>query len=338
MDSTPNDLNSTTTQYDKYEVARKGWSAMAVNTICLVGISGYIVYAYVVIKNRSSLTNPFYTLTLSMMVSDVISLLTELMFSVPVILLGGEQELSDPYRVVVGFFANGAWFWCSSHLTFMAANRVVAVCLYHRYLQMFNRKKVNILILSSVIYGFVLTGMMYICTCQYHFKTYAWNFDCQPNSCAGPAKIINQIVSNGAVLVVIVCMVVVVVAVRRSARKVKMDNRSLDRQQKREIQLVFQFVVIGVVLAMQGAFFWAFPWLMESKYLSTYVSLNVLNVSVVLMSSVHPFLYLFFGSEVREKLFTKKNAVEMSGSDGNRVTAVRKQKGFQNGDDAVELN
>lgn len=292
--------NSTDVVVDKSEILFRGWTAVIISITCLSGLLGYTIYSYVIVKYKTSFKNPFYTLSLSMMVSDLINIVTAMIYPVPAIILG-DDAVSDIYQGVVGFLSAGSWFWSTSHLVFMAFNRVFAVCFYYQYLEIFSSRNVSTLILLSVVYGFVMAGMMYCCTCRLLFKNYSWSYKCQTNSCAETALIINQIFSNGAVAVIVICMAVIFIAIRKVARKVKIDNKSLDKQQKREAQLVIQFVTIGVVLTLESIFFWTFPKLLNAKLISPYC-LNLLTVLHLLTSCIHPYLYIFCGSEVKEKL------------------------------------
>lgn len=330
-------INGTTHEYvQKFEIAYRGWSAMVINTISLLGLAGYSVYAYIIIKHRSHFKNPFYIFTLSMMIPDLITIISEMVYAVPAVLLG-ETELPEVYRIIVGFFADGAWFWSSSHMTLLAADRVVAVCFYSRYFDLFTPRKLRMLILSSIIYGFTVISIMYGCTCQYHFKHYAWLFECQENSCASVALMINQTVSNGSVVVVVISMAVVIVVVHRSARKIRSSKTSLDRQQKREIKLVVQFLIIGLVFTLDQIFFWTFPRLVAANLVSVYIAGNLINIFYLFCSCLHPFLYIGFSSEVKNKFFVNKKQNEpMKHAQHGGIIHVNKQIPEHNDDVLID--
>lgn len=284
------------------EVAKRGWPAVVINMICVSGLIGYSVYVYILIKHKQAFNNPFYHLSGSMLISDVINLFTEIIYSVPAMLFG-ESQMPDTYRRIVGYFSDGSWFWSSSHMAVIGANRVVAVCMYSHYQQLFNARNVYILMGVCWVYGFFMVTLMYACTCEYYFTSYSWVFACLPHSCQEAALKINQVCSNSLVISVVLSYVSIFIQVRRTSRRIKATGKASDKKQKRELQLVFQFVVIGVSLSIYELLFWIVPPLMASNSISDYAGLNVMNIFGVVNSSIHPFLYIFFGSEVKQKIF-----------------------------------
>lgn len=296
-------MNSTTVDP---EIAAKGWPAIIISLLCFSSLIGYMVYIYILIKYRQTLNNSFYRLAGSMVVSDVVNLLSYVVFSLPA-MLSGESSMPDPYRVVVGYLSDGSWFWSSSHMAVIGINRLSAVCFPNHYQHLFSVKKVYIMIGCCWVYGMIMVTMMYGCECQYHFETYTWNFVCLNSSCVTISLKINQVCSASLVSLVVASYVVIFVKIRLISRKMAAAGKDVDKQQKRELQLVFQFIVIGISLSIYELMFWVVPPLMEEGKISVYAGLNAMNIFGVINSAIHPFMYIFFGSEIKKRIFATKN-------------------------------
>lgn len=289
------------------EIAKKSLLVILIGLICVSGLVGYSVYFYIFIKHRKTLNNSFYCLSVSMLIPDTINLLSQIVYSIPAI-LWGENSLPDLYRIIVGYLTDGAWFWSSSHMVAIGINRVAAVCFITRYQRMFRSRNVYIVILCCWLYGFIMVTTMYACGCQYHFQTYSWVFVCEESYCKQSSMTANKILSSNLVLCVVLCYIIIFVQVRGKSKKVAgTTNKQIDKKQKQEFQLIFQFVVIGISLSLYALTFWIVPALVEKGSLSDCVGLNFMNIFSVVNSAVHPFMYIFFGSEVKEKIFRNIN-------------------------------
>lgn len=113
-------------------------SAIAVSSF--IGFSVYVLLLIVQLKYSSKYKNSYYSLWMSLAVSDCTMLALALFYSVPCTYLQA-PFLGENFDVAMGVCSNTAYFAGLACVSIIAINRYWGVCRFYSYRTIFDRSK-----------------------------------------------------------------------------------------------------------------------------------------------------------------------------------------------------
>lgn len=305
--------------------------------LSLAGFIGYTLYAYVVFKHRKSLSNPFYSFTVSMAVPDCITNLITVIYKVPIMIStesGLGEDLPFPYwiRMVFGYLCDYSWFVVVSHMVLIASNRVIALRWSTKYSYFFSRPRVIVLIIFSYMWVLVIPSITYWCSCRMDFVQLSWTVLCDNTTrleCAKHILLLDSISTNLQIAFVLFCNAFILTYVYQKGKKIHSQGHTTTQKKlKREKALILQFTSIALMLIVGQITFWFLP------FCSSDVAGFASSIINTLLCAGNPFLYFTFSSEIRKRLWNGKGTA-VDSKQGLSIIARNKTAALPNLDEAV---
>lgn len=269
--------------------------------LALIGFCLYVKVGIVILKHKAvEFSNPFYKLVVYLAVPDCLFLLVQMVgFIVTVV---GFKNVNVYFTIILGFIEQISSWSLFSLISVLGLNRYICICHNDKYQSVFGGFKVHIWGCLCWVLGCILPSVDYSCSC-YNFKNdYAWKFSCAYYGCMKTAIYFDQTVSIlFTVFVPIINMMTFCHYQWKKNKLSRMVNCRSNRISKKDLKMLFQFVVISCVFI----FYTVIYWIQDLLQLSQAGDI-ALTFASILNSSINPYLYVIFNADIRTKIFSTK--------------------------------
>lgn len=308
------------------QTAERWWSLVLTFLFSFLGLCGYILYIYVISKDRQQrFANPFYRLTLSWSIPELYRILQGLIVSVPVLAADifsatGSSRVPKWYRTVTGFLYMAAWLATVSHMLALAVNRLTAVYWPAEYKRLYTHTRCAAILLSCYFYSVFLTALMLFGGCRADFIGFSWRVVSSSNAppvpynqthmwpvpqCSLGVHRMYLVTWNGLVVLTVICDFCAVLGVLIFKKRMheRFHRRSLRRLVNRQWSLTAQFTVTVGLLVTNVCVYWLGPAFVRHKLVSQ-SAMSVFTNSVMLCAcALNPYIYIVLGAMVRRQVF-----------------------------------
>lgn len=273
-----------------------------------VGFGIYIRSAFILLKfSKAAFANPFYTIVLYLALPDCLYLFIQLAFGIPTTILGFPNV---PFHMgfATGFISEISMCSLFGLISLMGINRYVAICHFDKYTSWFSRWRVHSFCCLCFLLGLVISAGDDYCECFSLKVDFSYKLTCKVDA-NGEPKCSFWVVQYDYVFwgfFTVFIPSINFVTVTRYFLKRRQIRASLDIQDnwKKDAALLFQFISISAVFVIYMATFW-----IEDQVGS---SNNPLDITITLLSilnsSVNPYLYLAFNSDIRAKFWERSSS------------------------------
>uniref|UniRef100_A0A914X0E8 G-protein coupled receptors family 1 profile domain-containing protein n=1 Tax=Plectus sambesii TaxID=2011161 RepID=A0A914X0E8_9BILA len=272
-------------------------AAATIACLSLPALAVYILVVIVIANNPQKFANnSYYTLLLSLALSDSILLSLYCFYAVPCTLIQ-ENIFGANFDIFIGVVFNIAYFSCLPCIAAIGVNRYFAVCQFVSYDSTFNRRNTRIVLAIVWAIGIIFgSGQAFpCCTLRFSYYNYSFAYD-MTNWGNVYFQWFDRFLTVCSFFVIFFCYVAIIV--KRPTKFGSTENRLNTLQQTKrknvERNLALQFGVIVLMLIFAGLSFTIVPELTANRWF-----MLVASVLYIVNNGCGPFVYLIFNSTIR---------------------------------------
>lgn len=293
--------------------------------ICLVSLMLYTRVAFIIYKNKSSsFSNSFYTLIVHLSAADCLFLLIQLTIGYPVTLIGF-KKVSQTFVVVCGFMVILLNLLIPQLIILLAVNRYVAVFYSISYKTIFSPKRVRLIVFICWLFSTTIATISYSCTCFAFKIAFSWETSCSNVTCIKVIYYIAFFVWGTFTLAVPFIYILFYVQYKLKKRELAIRLHQKFKIESTDLKMLIQSFTISCVLFLLFILFF-----IQNSTQNTLIDI-ALSVFSCVNSSVNPFLYMIFNSDIRQKMLnraTNRVYVKQNTVVSNRFTETVDNQNF----------
>lgn len=277
-----------------------GFAALTVFLFSMIGFCAYtpVIYAFVKYP-KDFFDKPYYRLTLSLTVSDLIMLSLFAVYTPVSISIRG-YPFGVNFDRFLGVLCNLSYFAGLTCFINISINRYVAVCQFAKHAKLYTVRNTNVLIFVNWLVGFLscIPQMFPCCYLRMWPESFSWGYNME---LLGNVFYIwyDRVFNTFTFCTLIICYwhILKTVRMKKLVRKSNSDIVAL-KQARQERSLAIQFLALGISLIIFGLGFTLIP--AVSLY---HWHLYLTSFLYILNLSLNPFIYLFFNTAIRKRIF-----------------------------------